>query len=377
MALPASGAISLSAVNTELGLSATAAIGMNDSAVRTLFGVASGAIALSDGYGKSNGGIFIAKGGSTSPYPFYSFGATPTLASVTQLGSVSSPGWYNPGCTISNGSDVFVMWNSGTSDSYGRFIYSTDAGANWTTVQNPAGNAGSWTMGASGYGGLMVVAGGSTKFAYASESSPGSWTFVNTLPGSQNYSSMVVIPSVGFFLISQTRLLLKSTNGSTWSTVTNNLSDIVPTSLEYGNGTLMAVGQSSVNNRTATSTDNGATWTVNSSTGISTATFAFKKVTYITGSTWISTYNSGGLGVIARTTNNGSSWSTITLPGSGGPVTYGPPLTNGAGVVMIGGAGNYYWYSTDAGANWTQETTTASTSKLPVFTRGFRTRMEW
>ena len=54
MALPASGAISLSAVNTELGLSATAAITMNDAAVRTLFGKSSGAITMNDGYGKSN-----------------------------------------------------------------------------------------------------------------------------------------------------------------------------------------------------------------------------------------------------------------------------------------------------------------------------------
>lgn len=54
MALPASGAISLSQVNVELDLSATAQIGMNDAAVRTLFGVASGAISMSDGYGKAN-----------------------------------------------------------------------------------------------------------------------------------------------------------------------------------------------------------------------------------------------------------------------------------------------------------------------------------
>lgn len=54
MTLPSSGAISLNNVNVELGNSGTAQISMNDAAVRGLFGVASGAISMSDGYGKSN-----------------------------------------------------------------------------------------------------------------------------------------------------------------------------------------------------------------------------------------------------------------------------------------------------------------------------------
>ena len=54
MTLPSSGAISLNDVNVELGNSATAQISMNDAAVRGLFAVASGAIQMSDGYGKSN-----------------------------------------------------------------------------------------------------------------------------------------------------------------------------------------------------------------------------------------------------------------------------------------------------------------------------------
>lgn len=54
MALPSTGAISLNAVNVELGLSGTTTISMNQASVRTLFGVASGAIRMSDGYGKSS-----------------------------------------------------------------------------------------------------------------------------------------------------------------------------------------------------------------------------------------------------------------------------------------------------------------------------------
>lgn len=54
MTLPASGTITLAQVNTELGRSATASINMNESAVRTLFGKPSGAISMSDGWGKSS-----------------------------------------------------------------------------------------------------------------------------------------------------------------------------------------------------------------------------------------------------------------------------------------------------------------------------------
>lgn len=54
MALQPSGAISLSDVNVELGNSSTAQINMGGTSVRTLFGVASGQIKMSDGYGKAN-----------------------------------------------------------------------------------------------------------------------------------------------------------------------------------------------------------------------------------------------------------------------------------------------------------------------------------
>lgn len=54
MALPASGQITLNQVNVELDNSGTAQIGMGDTAVRDLFGIPSGEIEMSDGYGKSS-----------------------------------------------------------------------------------------------------------------------------------------------------------------------------------------------------------------------------------------------------------------------------------------------------------------------------------
>ena len=67
MALPSAGnPISLQQVNVELDLTATATINMGGSAVRTLFDDASGAISMSDGYGKSNNVAVTASAASSA-----------------------------------------------------------------------------------------------------------------------------------------------------------------------------------------------------------------------------------------------------------------------------------------------------------------------
>lgn len=68
MTLPSSGPISLSQVNVELGLSATALISMNDSAVRTLFAVGGSgtSISMSQGYGKANQFAFTISSNQTN-----------------------------------------------------------------------------------------------------------------------------------------------------------------------------------------------------------------------------------------------------------------------------------------------------------------------
>lgn len=65
MTLPSSGAISLNAVNVELGLTATAQISLNDSTVRTLLGISSGTISLFSAYGVSNLPSFAPFAGGT------------------------------------------------------------------------------------------------------------------------------------------------------------------------------------------------------------------------------------------------------------------------------------------------------------------------
>ena len=101
MALPSSGQITLNQVNVELGLSGTAQISMNDSAVRTLFGIASGEIEMSDGYGKANEFTF-------------------TISSNTQEANLStlasSAGWNGNAPLICNINSNIYVWSDDTSN---------------------------------------------------------------------------------------------------------------------------------------------------------------------------------------------------------------------------------------------------------------------
>jgi hypothetical protein len=88
MPLVSSGEISIGgsttdrSINLELGLSATATSSLNDAALRTLAGVASGAISLSNFYGKSNAPTFSPDGGTSS-------GSRVTLSDYRAAGTAS------------------------------------------------------------------------------------------------------------------------------------------------------------------------------------------------------------------------------------------------------------------------------------------------
>lgn len=127
MALPGSGAISMNAVNVELGLTATAQISLNDAAVRTLFVKPSGAISLNDGHGKSNVTAAItnktataqsvAPSGVTATYTLANTGVA--SYSFWNGSSNTTPAISGEWLTVGTGADFecFCTLNSGTLNS--------------------------------------------------------------------------------------------------------------------------------------------------------------------------------------------------------------------------------------------------------------------
>ena len=100
MALPSTGALSFSDINTELGVSSTTLRALNDAAVRTLFGQASGAVDMNTGHGKSN---------RTSPT--FTFAANATNQTVA-LASLSGYSAGKSCITITINSGVYVYSTS-------------------------------------------------------------------------------------------------------------------------------------------------------------------------------------------------------------------------------------------------------------------------
>lgn len=153
MALPSSGSISLGQVNVELGLPQTTQISMNATNVRTLFGVASGAIGLGNGFGKSN----IAT---------YNLTIAANTANYNLRNAAIAAGWNgtspaNINCTINSG--VYVY-----STSTGAYAFDTGTGypASGVTL-NLTNNGTILGMGGGGGGGTAYNAGASIPGAAA------------------------------------------------------------------------------------------------------------------------------------------------------------------------------------------------------------------
>jgi len=129
MTLQATGAVSFSQLNTELLKSPTAQIALNDSLVRGLFGVTSGAIGINNGYGKQYriwANITISA--NTANYSLtsavvntflgsgYVAGITDTIITINNGVYVYSPSTATPSFSISSftSGDTVKIINNGT-----------------------------------------------------------------------------------------------------------------------------------------------------------------------------------------------------------------------------------------------------------------------
>lgn len=98
MALPSSGPISLSQVSVELDASATSTRSLNEASTRELFEVPSGAISLSDGYGKAN--VFV-------------LNITANATNVNIRSLAVSAGWnLNSKVSVNIAADVYISSNN-------------------------------------------------------------------------------------------------------------------------------------------------------------------------------------------------------------------------------------------------------------------------
>lgn len=84
MALPSSGAISMHDIKAELGIGTGIKLDLGDPRVRALAGISSGAISLSDLYGKSNGTTMTTIG-HVSAFNMHTFFGSPTAPSTYTL----------------------------------------------------------------------------------------------------------------------------------------------------------------------------------------------------------------------------------------------------------------------------------------------------
>lgn len=132
MTLPASGPISCSQIDVELGDSGTSVISLGDADARALAGVPSGPISMSDFYGKS----------SVIPYTFSSSTANATINVSTLPGYSSSAA-----ITITIASGVY-LWSSSTSVA-GLTITGAAAGNTISVINN------GYIMGKGGDGGSV------------------------------------------------------------------------------------------------------------------------------------------------------------------------------------------------------------------------------
>ena len=221
MALPSSGQISLNDVNVELGNSGTAQIDMNSAAVRGLFGIASGEIEMSDGYGKASFDGTNWTDGTT-----YSFSYSPpthaTFASTSTTDQYMSHDWGNNGAP----SYTSVLYGLTSSDGLNYTYHSNGAVMETGTNHafpgiNPTQSGSSCPVLHDGTNWFLIGGGGNNKkiqvFRWETSSSSMQNMYVNGSAGNGYCWAAKYQPGVGYIAAHVYGHIAFSTNGSQWS----------------------------------------------------------------------------------------------------------------------------------------------------------------
>jgi len=199
MALNGSGPISLGgttvgeSINLELGYSATATISLNDTAVRDLAGVASGAIVVpTDFYGKS--AVTVALN------PFTWDGSTEGSTGTIYDVDIAYPGNVVAGVRFGSDGNVYAIWQAGGGITYTPVRASTD----WVRPTSAAGDyyvkgtPSSGTFSSSPGAGYVILT--SDRDYYVSRSTIGVKSCSGTFYISDDGTDGGIVASIGFTL---------------------------------------------------------------------------------------------------------------------------------------------------------------------------------
>lgn len=143
------GTISMSDVNTELGRSSTANISLNETAVRTLAGVASGTISMDNLRGKSNApaATFSPDGGTSAGTAVFlsDYTAEPSPSSVSIIISCSASATWTVTRSGTFGVPATGTY-TGTERSFNLITGATYRATTWTVSATANGVTRYWTV---------------------------------------------------------------------------------------------------------------------------------------------------------------------------------------------------------------------------------------
>lgn len=349
MTMNSSGPISLGgstagqSINLENGLSATAQVSLNDTAVRSLAGVTtpnSQIIMPTNFYGKSNLSVFVAAGsGATGAY---SLDNGATWASSTMPGGAGN--WFA------------IAWGGGSS---GKFFaakqntttvaYSSN-GQTWTSATLPVSN--NWRCAAYGGGNWIILATGSPTNNYLTSTDGTNWTARTYAPPGGFSPSSVTWSSTQnqFVAIDSGRgAAYTSPTGVTWTQAATAPANQSWNQVAWGtaNGGLYVSGAPSGTGNLAYSST-GASWTTTAPFGTNVMNNVSYNPTY---NRWVMLAASNN----AYWSSNGTSWNLVSTSTGTGPWYMS---TFGAGVVVcVGFNASVKIATTTDGTVWTNRTT--------------------